>query len=33
VRRAYNGGVPRGGTCVIAGTGKTAAGEPNMALN
>ena len=33
VRRAYNGGAPRGGTCVIAGTGKTAAGEPNMALN
>jgi hypothetical protein len=33
VRRAYNGGTPRGGTCAIAGTGLTAAGEPNMALN
>jgi hypothetical protein len=33
VRQAYNGGTPRGGTCSIAGTGLTAQGEPNMALN
>jgi hypothetical protein len=33
VRQAYNGGTPRGGTCTIAGTGLTAAGEPRMALN
>jgi hypothetical protein len=33
VRKAYNGGTPRGGTCSIAGTGLTAQGEPNMALN
>ena len=33
VRQAYNGGTPRGGTCTIAGTGLTAAGEPRMTLN
>jgi hypothetical protein len=32
VRQAYNGGAPRGGTCTIAGTGLTAAGEPVMNL-
>ena len=32
VRQAYNGGTPRGGTCTIAGTGLTAAGEPRMTL-
>jgi hypothetical protein len=32
VRQAYNGGTPRGGTCAIAGTGLTAAGEPRMTL-
>jgi hypothetical protein len=32
VRQAYNGGAPRGGTCAIAGTGLTAAGEPNVVL-
>jgi hypothetical protein len=32
VRQAYNGGAPRGGTCTIAGTGLTAAGEPRMTL-
>ena len=31
-RQAYNGGAPRGGTCTIAGTGLTSAGEPNMSL-
>jgi hypothetical protein len=31
VRQAYNGGVPRGGTC-IRGTGLNANGEPNMSL-
>ena len=31
VRQAWNGGVPRGGVC-NRGTGKTAAGEPNMTL-
>jgi hypothetical protein len=33
VRQAYNGGVPRGGTCTIGGTGLTSRGEPNMVLN
>jgi hypothetical protein len=32
VRQAYNGGTPRGGTCSIAGTGLSAAGEPKMTL-
>jgi hypothetical protein len=32
VRQAYNGGVPRGGTCTRAGTGLTARGEPSMSL-
>jgi hypothetical protein len=32
VRQAYNGGAPRGGTCVIAGSGLTSRGEPNMTL-
>ena len=32
VRQAYNGGTPRGGTCTIAGTGLTSAGEPRMSL-
>ena len=32
VRQAYNGGAPRGGTCVRSGTGLTSAGEPVMAL-
>jgi hypothetical protein len=32
VRQAYNGGTPRGGTCTIAGTGLTSAGEPRMTL-
>ena len=32
VRQAYNGGVPRGGTCRIATTGKNAYGEPQMSL-
>jgi hypothetical protein len=32
VRQAYNGGAPRGGTCAIAGTGLTGAGEPNVVL-
>jgi hypothetical protein len=32
VRQAYNGGTPRGGTCAVAGTGLTAAGEPRMTL-
>lgn len=31
VRRAYNGGVPKGGAC-SRGTGLSAAGEPNMSL-
>ncbi|HEY6759996.1 MAG TPA: hypothetical protein VI318_10910 [Baekduia sp.] len=33
VRQAYNNGTPRGGSCTIAGTGLTTAGEPKMALN
>ena len=28
-----NNGTPRGGSCTIAGTGLTAAGEPRMGLN
>ena len=32
VRKAYNSGTPKGGTCTIAGTGLTN-GEPRMALN
>jgi hypothetical protein len=32
VRKAYNGGMPRGGTCTIAGPGLTSLGEPDMAL-
>jgi hypothetical protein len=32
VRQAYNGGTPRGGTCTIAGTGLSSAGEPRMTL-
>ena len=32
VRQAYNGGTPRGGTCTIAGSGLTSAGEPRMTL-
>jgi hypothetical protein len=31
VRQAYNAGMPRGGTCSIAGTGLVA-GEPRMTL-
>jgi hypothetical protein len=31
-RQAYNGGVPKGGTCVRTGTGKNANGEPVMTL-
>jgi hypothetical protein len=33
VRKAYNGGAPRSGTCTVSGTGLNALGEPNMALN
>jgi hypothetical protein len=32
IRQAYNAGVPKGGTCTIAGTGLTTRGEPNMTL-
>ncbi len=32
LRQAYNGGVPRGGRCTIAGTGTDAQGEPRMSL-
>jgi len=32
MRLAYNGGVPRAGTCVRGNTGLTALGEPKMAL-
>jgi hypothetical protein len=32
VRRAYNAGVPRGGTCVRSANGLTSLGEPVMAL-
>ena len=32
VRQAYNAGVPRSGTCRIAGTGMNAQGEPLMSL-
>lgn len=31
--QAYNGGAPRGGTCTISGSGRNAAGEPNMSLH
>jgi hypothetical protein len=31
--QAYNGGVPRGGTCSISATGLNSAGEPNMSLH
>jgi len=31
-RQAYNGGVPRGGTCVRTANGKNASGEPVMTL-
>jgi len=32
VRQAYNGGAPKGGTCVRGANGLNAAGEPNMLL-
>ena len=32
VRQAYNGGTPRGGTCVRSANGLNAQGEPNMVL-
>lgn len=32
VRQAYNGGTPRGGSCVRTGTGLTSTGEPRMTL-
>ena len=32
VRQAYNGGAPRGGTCVRGANGLNAHGEPNMIL-
>jgi hypothetical protein len=32
MRLAYNGGSPRGGTCVRASTGLSSLGEPKMAL-
>jgi hypothetical protein len=32
LRQAYNNGTPRGGACVIDGTGLNANGEPNMTL-
>ncbi|HEU0132151.1 MAG TPA: SGNH/GDSL hydrolase family protein [Mycobacteriales bacterium] len=32
VRQAYNGGLPRGGTCRISGSGLTTRGEPVMTL-
>ncbi len=32
VRQAYNGGVPRSGSCVRSGTGLTTLGEPRMTL-
>ena len=32
VRQAYNGGTPRGGTCVRAANGLNGSGEPNMTL-
>ena len=31
--QAYNGGVPRGGTCTISASGLNSAGEPNMSLH
>jgi hypothetical protein len=33
LRQAYNGGVPKGGTCTISSTGLDAQGEPNMSLH
>ena len=33
MRLAYNGGAPRGGTCVRSATGLNSSGEPRMALN
>jgi hypothetical protein len=32
LRQAYDGGVPRGGSCVRSGDGLTPAGEPTMRL-
>ena len=32
LRQAYNGGAPRGGTCVRSANGLTSRGEPNMTL-
>jgi hypothetical protein len=32
VRQAYNGGAPRGGTCMISGTGRDGYGDPWMRL-
>jgi hypothetical protein len=32
MRQAYNGGTPRGGSCVRSANGLNASGEPNMAL-
>jgi hypothetical protein len=31
--QAFNGGVPKGGTCTISGAGLNSAGEPNMSLH
>ncbi|HEY9390762.1 MAG TPA: hypothetical protein VIR27_13490 [Mycobacteriales bacterium] len=33
LRQAWNGGLPRGGTCTIGGTGLNGAGEPVMTLH
>ena len=33
LRQAWNGGLPRGGTCTIASTGLTGSGEPVMTLH
>ena len=33
LRQAYNGGVPRGGTCTISATGRNSYGEPTMSLH
>jgi hypothetical protein len=33
LRQAWNGGVPRAGTCVVGSKGLNSLGEPNMALN
>ncbi len=32
VRQAYNGGTPKGGTCVLGASGLNSRGEPNMTL-